>query len=65
MSYVEEDCLVGGFCFVGHFLHCIKTKPEPSLSFVSYFFGICNCCSFGFVEFMTDRAYADCWTCII
>jgi hypothetical protein len=22
---------------VGHSLHCIKTKPEPSFSFVSYF----------------------------
>jgi hypothetical protein len=36
VSYVEY-CLVGGFCFVGHSLHCIKTKPEPSFSFVSYF----------------------------
>jgi hypothetical protein len=36
VSYVEYY-LVGGFCFVGHSLHCIKTKPEPSFSFVSYF----------------------------
>jgi hypothetical protein len=31
---------VGGFCFVGHSVCCIKTKPEPSFSFVSDFWNL-------------------------
>lgn len=53
--------LVDIVCWAGP--SCIKRKPEPS--FFSFFFLECNCCSFSIVEFMTDRTYADCWTCII
>ncbi|KAL5792588.1 hypothetical protein ACOSP7_001182 [Xanthoceras sorbifolium] len=59
--YIREVLwLMGIVCWA--VLSCIKRKPEPSFLFC---FLKCNCCSFGIVKFMTDRAYADCWTCII
>lgn len=41
----------------------IQSQNSPFLSFSV--FGICSCFSFGIVEFMTDRAYADHWTCVV
>lgn len=59
MNYIEEVLWLG--TLFSEYSRSVLRENEDHL----FLFLECNCCIFGIVEFMTDRAYANWWTCII
>ena len=75
MPYKEEEVgtllpALRKFCCWGrlmprHRFAVSKKTRYIIFSFILFLFPECICCSFRNVAFMTDRAYADWWQCII